>query len=85
VLTWVIGGLAVVGWALLLRQGRITGSWVQEVYESRCEAEGYKEAALENYRTCESLTYEVALLRSAVHTVGGGVDGDEPGELDIRA
>lgn len=82
-LTWVVGGLAVLGWALLLRQGRITGAWIEECCDIRAQALGFKEAALENYDTCEALTYEVALLRSAVYTTSPGAD--EPGELDIRA
>ena len=90
-MTVVLGVLAALGWFLLLRQGRITGAWIEEVVALRAEALGYREAALHNKAAAEeleeqgeALTYELALLRSACFTMPADPDG-APGELDVRA
>jgi hypothetical protein len=81
---WILGGLGLLGWLLFVRQIRMTSAWIDSDYEQRHMAEGFRLAALENKEACEALTYELALLRSAVFTMPADPDG-EPGELDVRA
>lgn len=89
---WALAAAAVITLALRERRWRRgERAWEQLADTALARGEGYRQAALHNKGAAEelearveALTYEVALLRAAVHTLPGP-GSDEPGELDVRA